>query len=99
MRIGSSSRRRGHPTREEAEGIAIAALAFLADEPARLSRFLRLTGLVPADLAAGAGEPGLQAALLQHLLSDESLLLVFAADSGVDPELIEPACAILAGEG
>jgi hypothetical protein len=33
--------------------------------------------------------------VLNHLLQDESLLLVFAASHGIAPELIAPAHALL----
>ena len=42
---------------EEAEAIALSALAFLAEEPERLGRFLALTGMGPAELRAQAGAP------------------------------------------
>jgi hypothetical protein len=83
---------------EEATTTALLALAFLAEEPERLGRFLALTGLGPAELKAQAGSPATLAAVLEHLLGDESLLFVFAASKGVAPELIAPAHAILAGD-
>lgn len=79
------------PSHEEAETLAINALRFLADDPARLGRFLALTGLGPADLKATAGQPHLLAAVLDHLMRDESLLLVFAADNRIPPERIAEA--------
>jgi hypothetical protein len=74
--------------RDEAETLAIKALQFLASDPARLGRFLALTGIGPAELKASAGEPHLLAAVLDHLMRDESLLLVFAAEYRISPELI-----------
>jgi hypothetical protein len=76
---------------EHAEGIALSALAFLAEDVERLQRFLALTGVGPADLRQRARTPRILAAVLEHLLQDESLLLVFAASHGVAPELIAPA--------
>src|SRR5262245_27185773 len=84
---------------EEATTLALLALGFLAEEPQRLVRFLALTGLGPAELKAQAGSAATLAAVLEHLLGDESLLFVFAASKGVAPELIAPAHAILAGDG
>ncbi len=80
---------------ETAETIALSALAFLADDLQRLSRFLALTGLGPQELKEQARSPRILAAVLGHLLQDESLLLVFAANGGIDPELIAPAQAVL----
>jgi Protein of unknown function (DUF3572) len=80
---------------DSAETIALSALAFLAEDLQRLGRFLALTGLGPGELRAGARSARIQAAVLNHLLQDESLLLVFAASHGIAPELIAPAQALL----
>ncbi len=80
---------------DQAETIALAALAFLAEDAQRLGRFLALTGLGPAELREQAQTPRFSAAVLDHLLRDESLLLVFAASRGVAPELIAPAQSLL----
>lgn len=81
---------------EGAETIAIQALAFLAEDMPRLGRFLALTGIGPTELAAGASTAEMQAAVLDHLLCDESLLLVFAASAGLPPERVGYAHALLA---
>lgn len=80
---------------EQAESIAISALAFLAGDNGRLGRFLALTGIGPGELKAEARTPGVLAAVLNHLLQDESLLLVFCAHDNLAPELIAPAHACL----
>ncbi len=80
---------------ESAETIALSALAFLADDLPRLGRFLVLTGLGPEELREGARSPRILAAVLNHLLQDESLLLVFASSHGVAPELVAPAQTLL----
>lgn len=82
-------------TRDAAEAMALQAFAFLAEEPERLGRFLSLTGLGPEDLRRALTTPGLQAAVLEHLRSDESLLLVFAATAGVPPEMVAEAEQLL----
>lgn len=82
---------------DEASAIALQALTFLAADMTRLGRFLAMTGLGPGDLRAAASTSGLQAAVLEHLLGDESLLLVFAAESGLAPELIGKAHQVLTG--
>lgn len=78
-----------------AETAALQALAFLAEEPERLARFLALTGMGPAELRAQAQTPQVLLAVLEHLMQDEGLLLVFAASSGIAPESIGPAHAVL----
>ena len=81
--------------RDEADAIALQGLAFLAEDEARMARFLAITGMDPAGLRDRVGTPELNRAVLEHLAGDESLLLVFAATSGIDPERIAPAIAAL----
>ena len=82
-------------TLEAAEAIALQGLAFLAEDPGRLQRFVAVTGLEPGELRARADTPELLSAVLEHLAGDESLLLVFAASRGIAPETIAPAIALL----
>jgi hypothetical protein len=86
------------PEPGQAEDLGMRALLFVAGEPTRLGRFLADTGLSPQELRHNAGEPAMLAAILEHLLGNESELLVFAAEAGVDPQLVEPMRALLAGE-
>lgn len=78
----------------EAEIIALKVLGFLANDPARLSRFLALSGVDLNDLRSGAQNPDFLAGLLNHLLQDEPLLLTFTAEHDLDPRL--PALALRA---
>ncbi len=80
---------------DSAETIAFSALAFLSDDVARLGRFLALTGVGPDELRTNARTPRILAAVLGHLLQDESLLLVFATRHGIAPALVAPAHAVL----
>ena len=80
---------------DQAEAIGLAALGFLASDIQRLGRFLALTGTGPAELKAQAHSPRMLAAVLDHLLRDEGLLLVFAASSGIEPTSIGPAHRLL----
>ena len=88
-------KKRLDPNPEEAETLAIGALAFLASEPEALSRFLRLTGLSPDSLRIAAGEPGFLAGLLDYFLANEALLIDYARDAGIAPEEIARARAAL----
>lgn len=85
-------------SREEAEVIALKALGFLANDMTRLERFLALSGVSPQGIRQAAEGPQFLAGLLQHLLSDESLLLTFTAEQDLDPRLPALAAALLAGE-
>lgn len=94
------ARNRQHPLNvDDASAIALQGLAFLAGDADRLSRFLALTGIGPDDVRRDAATAYFQAAILEYLLSDESLLLVFASDTGIRPETVQPAHALLSGPG
>ena len=84
---------------EGPEVIALQALAFLASEPDRLERFMELSGIDPATLRANAGDPELLAAVLDHVLGDESLLFVFCEAHGLSIEAPRAARRALPGGG
>lgn len=79
------------PSQDEAEALALMALAFLAEDPMRLGRFLSLTGIAPEELRQAADAPPTLAAVLDHLMGDESLLLMFAAEKGIAAERLVAA--------
>jgi hypothetical protein len=83
--------------REAAETIAAQALSFLAGEPERLTRFLTESGLDVARVRAAAQEPGFLAGVLDHVTSDESLLIAFASEAGMTPADVERARITLSG--
>jgi len=86
------------PTREAAEMAAIQALGFLAEDPARLARFLDMTGIAAEDIRTAARAPGFLAGVLAHMLGDESLLIAFAENAGIDPADVVPAYGTLGGQ-
>ena len=83
--------------REAAEMLAIQALSFIAEEPARLNAFLGASGLALAHLRESASDPGFLAGVLDHMLADESLLMAFADSAAVDPADIARAKGALGG--
>ena len=85
-------------SREAAESLAVHVLGFLAAEPERLGRFLALTGIGPGEVRTAAREPGFLAGVLEHIASDESLLVAFAAEAQIPPNTVTRALAALAGE-
>ena len=89
--------RRKGLTRDEAETIAAEGLAFIAADERRLTRFLSLTGLGPDELRAALGAPETLHAVLEHIMGDESLLLVFATSASRRPEDVGAALALLSG--
>ena len=81
--------------RADAEEIAAGALGVIAADEDRLWRFLDLTGLTPDTLRAAAGRPGFAAAVMDHVASDEALLLAVAQALGTSPERVARAQAVL----
>jgi Protein of unknown function (DUF3572) len=84
-------------TQEAAEALAIQGLTFIAGDGERLGRFLAITGIGPAEIREVAHEQGFLAGVLEHLASDERLLLEFCSETGVDPPDIGKALAALGG--
>ncbi|MGF7161228.1 hypothetical protein FHS85_002863 [Rhodoligotrophos appendicifer] len=82
---------------EEAEALALRGLVFLAEEPDRIEPFLSLSGLSPADLRPAANQPAFLGAILDHILSDDTLILAFCKLERLTPELLVRARAKLPG--
>jgi hypothetical protein len=90
-------KRRANLTREQAEGLAIQALAFIAGDGERLGRFLAVTGIGPAEIRTAAREPGFLIGVLDYMASDEQLIGAFAAEADLDPSDIEKGRVVLGG--
>jgi hypothetical protein len=78
-------KRQASDQKEAAESLAVQALAFLAEEPDRLAAFLAASGLSPDRIRESATEPHFLLGVLEHMLSDESLLVAFADSAGISP--------------
>ena len=78
-----------------AEETAIAILAWLANEPELLGRFLALTGTDPASLRHAAADPGFLAGVVDFLMGHEPTLLSFCEATGTPPEQVVRAHAVL----
>jgi Protein of unknown function (DUF3572) len=76
---------------DDGELIAISALCFLADRPEEFERFLALSGVDPTEIRRLAGNADFLGGLLDFLLADEALLLVFAAEAGLAPDRVVAA--------
>lgn len=83
--------------KESAEALAIQALTFLASDPEKLGTFLALSGIDPATLRALARHPDFLVGVLDHILSDDRLLIEFAAAAEVKPAHVGKARAALGG--
>jgi hypothetical protein len=90
-------RNRSSISPEAAEKQAIQALAFIAEKPERLAPFLTATGLEANGIRQAAREPGFLAGVLEHILSDENLVIAFAQNAGIDPAEVARASAALGG--
>jgi hypothetical protein len=84
-------------SRGRAEALAARALAWMAGDPEVIGGFLAAAGAGPADLRARAAEPEFLGFVLDHLLSNETALLAFAAAEGISPDLPLRARAALPG--
>ena len=75
----------------DAEALALAALAATLTDERRAQRFLDLTGLDAGELRARAGQRSLLAATLAFLESHEPDLIAVAQAIGTTPELLVQA--------
>ena len=75
--------------------LAIQALTFIAGNPDHAERFMALCGVRPGDLRKAAADPGFLLGVMDHLVGDEPLLLLFAAEAGIAPEAVAEAHARL----
>ena len=85
-------------TPENAEILALEGLGWLAGEEDGIQRFLKLSGIDPAELREAAGNPETGMAVLDFLLGDEELLLGFFAHAQVSPKALHMARHKLGGE-
>jgi len=79
-----------------AEQLALAALAFLAADTTRLGAFLAATGLGPENLREAARNQSFLPGVLDYILSDEPMLVAFAAEESIDPKVVAEARQVLA---
>src|SRR4051794_28245746 len=78
-----------------AADIAVQGFSFLAAAPERLGRFLEVSGLTLQTIRAAAQSTSFFGGLLDYIVSDEELLVSFAAEVGLAPEIIMRARQML----
>ena len=83
--------------RENAETIALQALAWLAADEDEMNAFMGQTGLDQAALRAGAGDAAFLGGVLDYILAEETRLMAFAEDAGLKPDVPARARAALPG--
>ncbi len=71
---------------EEAEAVALKAIAFIAADEELLSRFVALTGCGADDIRQRIQDPGFLGGVLDFILTDEPTLLAFAEAAELAPE-------------
>ena len=82
-------------THNDAEALALAALAATLTDARRAERFLSLTGLSPDGIRLRLADRSLLAACIAFLEGHEPDLLAVAEDIGVKPEVLLGARAEL----
>ena len=80
-----------------AQTIALHALTHIAGDAEILAHFLKISGLEPSDLRQHVSDPELLAAVIDFLLSDESLCTGFLAAEGIDAKVLHDARRALPG--
>lgn len=81
--------------REAAQEVAVAALGFIAADPALLPRFLALSGIEACQIRQAAREPGFLAGVLQFIHAHEPTLAAFCEATGTRPAQVAAALRVL----
>ena len=89
--------RAGGPSREQAEVIALRALAWIIADEDLAGRFLAMTGCDGESLRLRAGQPEVLGSVLDFLLENEAALLDFARSSEIGPDKVGRARRLLPG--
>jgi len=92
------SRRPPPPARlsgEDAQSVALQALAFIAADEQLLPRFVALTGCGQDELRQRIADPAFLGGVLDFILADEPTLLAFIASAGLAGKTPMAARALL----
>jgi len=81
--------------REQAENIAISALAYIAGSEELLPRFLGISGISAPEIRQAARSPGFLAGVLQFILAHEPTLLDFCSAADLRPNMVSAAARSL----
>jgi hypothetical protein len=84
-------------TREDAETLAIRAVAFLAAREDLFLRFVALTGMSVDQVRGNLADPAVLGAVLDFVLADEALVLEMVGELQVAPDLPARARRLLPG--
>jgi Protein of unknown function (DUF3572) len=81
------------------EEVPLLFLAFLMADDDRRDHFMAESGLAVDELRERLEEPHFKSFLLDYALSDEKLIIAFASEHGVDPQVILKARRKFPGAG
>lgn len=81
----------------DAETLALKALAFLAQSPDDLERFVALSGVTVDDLRARADDPEILAAVMDFVLAADERITGFCEIVEIDPRELHAARRALPG--
>jgi uncharacterized protein DUF3572 len=84
-------------TPENAEILALDALAWMASEPEVMQAFLDMTGAGISDLDSHSPDPQFLGSVLEFLMNSDKNILEFAGSAGIAPESIAEARSALPG--
>jgi len=84
-------------TPENAEVLALGALAWMATEHEVMQAFLDMTGAGVADLNSRSSDPQFLGSVLEFLMTSDRNIVEFAGSAGVAPESIAEARSALPG--
>ena len=84
-------------TRDSASEIGLSALLHISQDTENIGVFMAQTGVEVDDLRAAAQRPEFLAAVLEFLCANEPLLLAFAANEGLAPQIVDSARMVLNG--
>lgn len=84
-------------TPTEAETLALQALAFLAQSPDEIDRFLVASGISPPDLRERAGDPEILAAIMDFVLADDTRITDLCDALATDPRVLHAVRRALPG--
>ena len=88
MENGPQGFPRRAPSGADPDLLAIQALTFIAGNPDHAERFMALSGIGPGDLRRAAADPGFLLGVMDYIVGDEPLLLLFAAEAHVTPQAV-----------
>ncbi len=80
-----------------ARELAGKALIYIAQDPDRIGRFLAQSGVGPAEIRTRTQDAAFLGGILDHLLSNEPMLIAFAEWADIEPSSVTASRRFLPG--